>query len=54
MPEKPQDPKLVATTSPQPPRSYAIPGGPFAKDLGKINVHRLSEIVRGSADDTVR
>lgn len=53
MPEKLSD-KLAATTSPQPPRSYEIPGGPIAKDLGRIDVYKLSEIARGGPNDRAR
>lgn len=44
----------AATTSPQPARSYDVPGGPIARDLGDINVYKLSEIARGGGDDKVR
>ena len=54
MSEKPSDVSRAARTSPQPLRSYAIPGGPLAKDLGEINVYKLSEIARGGPDDNVR
>lgn len=54
MSEKPSAVSSAARTSQQPPRSYEVPGGPLAKDLGKINVYKLSEIARGSADDVVR
>ena len=35
----------------QPARSYALPGGPFAKDLGEVEVAQLAEIKRGGEDD---
>lgn len=35
----------------QPPRSYALPGGPQAKNLGKVEVKILAEIERGGPDD---
>ena len=35
----------------QPERTYEIPGGPYAKDLGTLNVYRLADFKRGSADD---
>jgi len=48
------DTDKAARTSLQPARSYHIPGGPFAKDLGEIEVNKLSEIERGGAHDRVR
>lgn len=41
-------------TSQQPPRSYEVPGGPLARDLGTINVYKLSEIIRGGLEDRAR
>lgn len=38
----------------QPARTYEVPGGPYAKDLGSIDVLKLAEIVRGGPDDNVR
>lgn len=35
----------------QPPREYAIPGGPKARSLGEVEVKNLAEIERGGADD---
>jgi len=35
----------------QPARSYQLPGGPYAKDLGTIEVKVLAEIKRGGDDD---
>lgn len=35
----------------QPTRSYAIPGGPQARNLGETTVKVLAEIERGGADD---
>jgi hypothetical protein len=34
-----------------PPRSYEMPGGPYAKDLGKTNRYVLAEIRRGGDED---
>lgn len=39
-------------TSLQPARSYQLPGGPYAKDLGKLNVKVLAEIARGGDGDS--
>ena len=39
------------TVSLQPARSYAVPGGPQARNLGRTEVRVLSEIVRGGDDD---
>lgn len=36
----------------QPDRTYAIPGGPAAKNLGAINVNKLAERVRGGDGDS--
>jgi hypothetical protein len=38
----------------QPVRSYEIPGGPYARGLGKIDLYVLSEIERGGDDDYSR
>lgn len=38
-------------TSPQPNRSYLLPGGPRAGGLGEVEVKTLAEIVRGGPDD---
>ena len=35
----------------QPARSYAIPGGPHARDLGEVEVAILAEVIRGGDDD---
>lgn len=35
----------------QPPRSYQLPGGPYAKSLGETQVKKLAEIQRGGPDD---
>ena len=35
----------------QPPRSYAIPGGPAARSLAEVEVKVLAEIERGGPDD---
>lgn len=35
----------------QPPRTYSIPGGPLARDLGEVEVAQLAEIKRGGDDD---
>lgn len=35
----------------QPPRTYQIPGGPAARNLGKVEVKVLAEIERGGPDD---
>lgn len=35
----------------QPVRSYAVPGGPLARNLGEVEVARLAEIMRGGDDD---
>lgn len=37
-----------------PPRSYAVPGGPLARDLGSADVYVLSEFARGGSDDKAR
>ncbi len=54
MSEKSLDANKAARTSLQPPRSYAFPGGPLARDLGSIDVYKLAEIERGGPDDRVR
>lgn len=36
----------------QPARSYELPGGPYAKSLGSVDVAVLSEIVRGGEGDS--
>ena len=38
----------------QPVRSYQIPGGPTAANLGPIDVKILAEVTRGGAGDNVR
>ena len=42
------------TTTLQPARSYAIPGGPKAKALGEVEIKILAEIARGGPDDVAR
>lgn len=37
-----------------PARSYEIPGGPLARDLGSVDVYKLAEIARGGKNDSVR
>jgi hypothetical protein len=37
--------------SPLPLRSYEMPGGPYAKNLGKIDRFILAEIERGGDED---
>jgi len=44
----------VKRISLQPARSYELPGGPYAKDLGSIDVKILAEIERGGAGDANR
>ena len=44
----------AARTSLQPARTYAVPGGPLARDLGEVDVYKLSEIARGGEHDKVR
>lgn len=44
----------AARTSLPPARTYAVPGGPLAKDLGEVDVCKLSEIERGGPHDKVR
>jgi hypothetical protein len=44
----------VKRTSLQPARSYALPGGPYAKFLGDIDVYVLAEIERGGENDRNR
>lgn len=39
------------TVTIQPARSYAVPGGPKAKNLGETTTKVLSEMVRGDGDD---
>ena len=34
-----------------PTRSYELPGGPYAKSLGKTTIKKLAEIERGGPDD---
>jgi len=48
------DTDRAARLSLQPARSYAVPGGPLARDLGQVDVKKLSEIERGGAHDHVR
>ena len=36
----------------QPARSYEVPGGPIARDLGTVEVAKLAEIVRGGEGDS--
>ena len=45
--------RAVRTTLP-PARSYEIPGGPFARNLGTVEVAKLAEIERGGEYDKVR
>jgi hypothetical protein len=54
MTRHPLETEKAARTSPQPPRSYAVPGGPLAKDLGTIDVYKLAEIERGGEHDNIR
>lgn len=35
----------------QPARAYELPGGPYAKFLGSVDVRILSEFKRGSDED---
>jgi hypothetical protein len=35
----------------QPTREYHVPGGPLAKNLGKVDVYVLAEIRRGGDED---
>lgn len=44
----------AASTSAQPARTYEVPGGPLARDLGPVDVEKLSEIARGGEHDPVR
>lgn len=34
-----------------PARTYAVPGGPLARDLGEVSVVQLAEIIRGGDED---
>lgn len=43
--------KSKKTLQPQPTRTYHIPGGPKAKNLGKTEQKILAEIKRGDSDD---
>jgi hypothetical protein len=49
----PKPPKDYGTNklSLQPSRSYQLPGGPYAKSLGSVDVKVLAEIERGGDDD---
>ena len=35
-----------------PDRTYSVPGGPLARDLGETEVYKLAEIVRGGEGDS--
>ncbi|MDO8614628.1 MAG: hypothetical protein Q7T33_02690 [Dehalococcoidia bacterium] len=54
MSSKPLETSKAARTSLPPARSYEVPGGPLAKDLGKVDVYKLAEIARGGEHDNVR
>jgi hypothetical protein len=54
MPEKPLDTDRAARLALPPARSYHIPGGPLAVDLGEVDVAKLAEIDRGGEHDKVR
>lgn len=43
------DPKK--TYSLLPTRTYSVPGGPLAKNLGEVEVKKLADIRRGDAED---
>ena len=49
----PEPPKGYGTNvlSIQPPRSYAVPGGPAARNLAETEVKILAEVERGGPDD---
>lgn len=38
-------------TALQPARTYEVPGGPYAKNLGEVQVEILAEIERGGEGD---
>ena len=38
-------------TSLQPARTYQVPGGPLARDLGEVEVKVLAETTRGGPND---
>lgn len=42
------------TVSLQSPRSYNVPGGPYARSLGKTEVKVMSEFTRGGPRDRAR
>lgn len=44
-------PGYSSKTTLTPNRSYELPGGPYARNLGKVEVKILAEIERGSPDD---
>ncbi len=48
---KPPDDYGTNKLSLQPPRSYQLPGGPFARSLGDTEVKVLAEIRRGGEQD---
>lgn len=51
MSSKPVETSKTARTTLQPARSYEVPGGPLARDLGSIDVYKLAEVARGGDGD---
>jgi hypothetical protein len=51
MPDEFGETGKVKRTSLRPNRSYELPGGPYADDLGEVEVKNLAEIERGGAGD---
>lgn len=47
-------PQQTNKTSLQPTRTYQVPGGPLAKNLGSVDVYKLADIERGGDKDNVR
>lgn len=50
----PRDSEKAARLSLPPARTYEVPGGPYARDLGEVDVYKLSEVARGGPDDPAR